>query len=287
MTAPTSQVRVYQDSELIEAVRHGDIAAYGGLYKRHVRAAYNLARQMTRSMAEQDDLVSEAFSKVLDVLREGRGPDSVFRAYLLTVLRHKAYDKTRNDRRVELTEDVTTTVNSVLIAVPFNDTVVAELERALASKAFTQLPERWQSVLWRTEIEGKSPSDIAPEFGLTANGISALAYRAREGLRQAYLQVHLSEASAKPCKPTIKLLGAWTRGGLTKRETLRVDEHLLVCESCHALSVELAAISSAFRLGGAAKSPCIRTASKRQTRGRQLSLTKESGHSSISMKLAS
>jgi DNA-directed RNA polymerase specialized sigma24 family protein len=49
-----------------------------------VSAAYNLARQLARSRAESDDLVSEAFARVLDTLRGGRDPDSAFHAYLAT-----------------------------------------------------------------------------------------------------------------------------------------------------------------------------------------------------------
>ena len=96
------------DAELIDAVRKGTVSAYGSLYERHVASAYNLARQLSRSPAEADDLVSEAFAKVLDTLRGGRGPDSAFRAYLLTALRHTAYDKTRRDRKIELSDDVET-----------------------------------------------------------------------------------------------------------------------------------------------------------------------------------
>jgi hypothetical protein len=35
---------------------------------------------------------------------------------------------------------------------------------------------------------GESPSEIAPLLGMTPNGVSSLAYRAREGLRRAYLR---------------------------------------------------------------------------------------------------
>ena len=59
----------------------------------------------------------------------------------------------------------------------------------MIARAFASLPERWQAVLWHTEIEGARPADVAPLLGLTANGVAALAYRAREGLRQAYLQM--------------------------------------------------------------------------------------------------
>ncbi|HEY2700570.1 MAG TPA: sigma factor, partial [Pseudonocardiaceae bacterium] len=98
MATVPAEVPGPSDAELIDEVRGGKISSYGALYERHVTAAYNLARQLSRSTAESDDLVSEAFSRVLDTLRAGRGPDVAFRAYLLTALRHVAYDKTRRDR---------------------------------------------------------------------------------------------------------------------------------------------------------------------------------------------
>ncbi|WP_045315289.1 sigma-70 family RNA polymerase sigma factor [Lentzea aerocolonigenes] len=244
MATVPADVQGPSDAELIESVRGGTIDAYGQLYERHVSAAYNLARQLARSQAEADDLVSEAFAKVLDTLRAGRGPDSAFRAYLLTALRHTAYDKTRRDKKVDLTEDMT----DVAPAVQFSDTAVAGLERSLAARAFAALPERWQMVLWHTEIEGQSPADVAPLLGLTANGVSALAYRAREGLKQQYLQMHLAETDAERCKATVDKLGAWTRAGLSKREATQVEAHLDECGRCRALAAELADVNGALRI---------------------------------------
>ena len=249
------------DAELIAEVRDGKIASYGTLYERHAGAAHNLARQLARSSSEADDLVSEAFAKVLDTLRGGKGPDAAFRAYLLTALRHTAYDKTRKDKRVDLNEDMSDVGGAVgeALTVPFSDTAVAGLERTLAAKAFARLPERWQAVLWHTEIEGQTPAEVAPLLGLTANGVSALAYRAREGLRQAYLQVHLAENSAERCRASADKLGAWTRDGLSKRERAQVENHLDECENCRALAAELADVNTGLRgiiapivLGGAA-----------------------------------
>jgi len=248
------------DAELIDSVRGGQIASYGTLYERHVGAAYNLARQLARSSTEADDLVSEAFAKLLDRLRAGKGPDSAFRAYLLTALRHTAYDKTRKDRRLDLNEDMAHVGGSArdALTTPFADTAVAGLERTLAAKAFARLPERWQAVLWHTEIEQQTPAQVAPLLGLTANGVSALAYRAREGLRQAYLQVHLAETGAERCHAAADKLGAWTRDGLSKRERAQVETHLDECERCRVLALELADINGGLRaavaplvLGGA------------------------------------
>lgn len=246
MATVPAEIEGPSDADLINAVRGGTVSAYGSLYERHVASAYNLARQLSRSPAEADDLVSEAFAKVLDTLRAGRGPDSSFRAYLLTALRHTAYDKTRRDRKVELSDDVEAAGGAAL-AQPFSDTAVAGLERSLAARAFARLPERWQAVLWHTEIEAQSPAEVAPILGLTPNGVSALAYRAREGLRQAYLQVHLAETVDSRCRAAAEKLGAWTRGGLAKREKAQVDAHLDGCARCRALAAELADVNGAMR----------------------------------------
>ena len=94
------------DAELIAAVRGGDAEAYGALFERHAGAARNLARQHSRNDADADDLVSEAFAKVLQVLHSGGGPDVSFRAYLFTTLRRVAYDRTRAGAKVQLTDDL-------------------------------------------------------------------------------------------------------------------------------------------------------------------------------------
>lgn len=245
-----TSVAVYpSDADLIISVRAGDIGAYGTLYERHVTAAHTLARQLSRSTLEGDDLVSEAFARVLDMLRADRGPDSAFRAYLLTALRNVAYNKIRRDRKVDLTEDVTEVggIHIEKITEPFRDTALDGLERSMAARAFADLPERWQAVLWHTEIRGRSPAEVAPVLGLTANSVAALAYRAREGLRQAYLQAHLAETTAEHCPGIVDKLGAWTRDGLKKREAAEVEAHLNECERCRLLVTELAEANGDLR----------------------------------------
>src|SRR5680860_1809169 len=83
------------DPELISRVREGDVAAYGILFSRHVDPATRLARLLI-GQSDADDLVSEAFVKVLNVLIGGGGPDVAFRAYLLTAVRRLHIDKVRS-----------------------------------------------------------------------------------------------------------------------------------------------------------------------------------------------
>jgi len=53
------------DAELLAAVREGNDAAFGELYRRHVGAGRAAARALTRSQADADDAVAEAFARVL------------------------------------------------------------------------------------------------------------------------------------------------------------------------------------------------------------------------------
>ena len=239
MTDLLSDIDAPSDAELISRVRGGDVAAYGELFSRHKDAANRLAKQLVRG-PDSDDLVSEAFAKVLTVLQGGGGPDVAFRAYLLTAVRRLHVDRVRAGQRLQTTDDMT----PFDPGVPFKDTAVAGFETGAAAKAFASLPERWQLVLWHLEVEGQKPADIAPLLGMSANSVSALAYRAREGLRQAFLTMHLSDISETECRWVNEHLGAFVRKGLSKRDATKVQTHLDGCRRCTAMYLELADVNS-------------------------------------------
>lgn len=227
------------DAELISAVRGGDVEAYGVLFERHADAARRLSRQLV-SAGDADDLVSEAFVKVLAVLQRGGGPDIAFRAYLLTAVRRLRVDRIRATSKLHTTDDM----EMFDPGVPFRDTTIEGFENAAAARAFASLPERWQLVLWHTEVEDQKPSDIAPLLGMSPNSVSALAYRAREGLRQAFLNEHVTEIEGETCRWTHDHLGPYIRNGLARRDVTKVDRHLEECRPCAGIYLELVEVNS-------------------------------------------
>ena len=243
------------DPELIASTRSGDTTAYAVLYERHVHSARRLARILSSDPAGADDLVSETFAKLLHVFREGGGPDLAFRPYMLQTLRNTFYDRVRRDKRVEFTDDLSPHDPGEI----YVDPAVEGQERRYAALAFGKLPERWRMVLWHTEVEEDSPAQIALLLGMTPNGVSALAYRAREKLRQNYLTEHAADSPREACRWTVDRIGARVRGKLGDRDALKVDEHLDSCVTCNLLFAELTELNSGLRgvlagvfLGGAA-----------------------------------
>ena len=81
---------------------------------------------------------------------------------------------------------------------------------------------------------------------MSANSVSALAYRAREGLRQAYLQMHTADLVDPDCRWTHAKLGAYVRKGLSRRDVQKVETHLDGCRKCMAMYLELDEVNSSL-----------------------------------------
>lgn len=231
------------DAHLVLLVRAGTTAAFETLYARHQSMARTVAAAQLDNFADVDDVVADAFASVYQSLAAGKGPDSFFRAYLLTAVRRVAHRVNRDATRTSPTSEsyILDTVDA------HDDPAVATFESAAVAQAFRSLPERWQEVLWYVDIEGLKPAAASPLMGLTPNGVSALALRAREGLRQAYLQNHISTSAGEDCEEYSTQLGAYSREGLSRRKQARVQEHLEGCPKCTALLLDLSDVQSAMR----------------------------------------
>ena len=179
-------IRQLDDAELIENTRAGDSAAYGELYRRHYRAARATAQALTRNPCDADDLISEAFARVLRASRSGGGPNVSFRPYLMAAVRNVFYDRVRCNR--ELPSDKMSDEANIALLDDGSENDGDHEHHASVTAALAALPERWRRVLWHAEVEGLSAAEIGVLFGLAPSAVAALAYRAREGLRQAYVR---------------------------------------------------------------------------------------------------
>ncbi|SED23584.1 RNA polymerase sigma factor, sigma-70 family [Streptomyces misionensis] len=239
------------DAELIERMRAGDDSAYEELYRRHAGAVRRYARTCCRDAHTAEDLTAEVFARMLQAVRGGSGPEHAVRAYLLTSVRRVAAHWLRSARREQLVDDFATFAQQAARSAEVSDDDTLELgadvralheaEQSMAMRAFRSLPERWQAVLWHTEVEDESPSEVAVLFGLDANGTRVLASRAREGLKQAYLQAHVSATltADADCARYADQLGSYARRKLRVRAERGLRKHLAECARCRLAAAQI------------------------------------------------
>lgn len=231
------------DADLVLRTRSGDKEAFGELWFRHYRSGIAVARSVSTGH-DPDDLVQEAYTRIYQSILRGGGPTGSFRAYLFTSIRNTAAAWGRAGR--ETAFDLLDTVEDPASS---DEATAAALDRGLTHSAFRSLPTRWQEVLWYTEIEQMKPSEIAPLLGMKATAVAQLAFRAREGLREAWIQAHLkSVADGSDCQWTIEHLGAHARANLSRRDQRKVDEHLAECARCTIVAAEAKEVSSRLAL---------------------------------------
>ncbi len=235
------------DAELVDGVVAGYDDAFAELYERHSLAAWRLGQTVTGNADDAADAVAEAFARVLVAVRAGHLDNgSSFRSYLLTATRNAALDNIRKTGRSRPTEgDILAELESASPTPP--ERLSGDEEAALIAEAFRNLPERWRSVLWLTEVEDVATKEAARRLGLTPNGAAQLAVRARAGLRERFLQAHLRKTSEPECQATVQRLGAYVGGGLAPRDLAKVDQHLAGCSSCQTRKEELEDVRTSLR----------------------------------------
>lgn len=215
------------DGELVELARRGERAAYAELWRRHASAGIAVARSHSPSL-DAEDLVAEAFSRIFATILAGGGPQEAFRPYLFTTIRNTAagWGKGRRELPVEDAEAIEDPRFSA-------DTAELAIDGSLAVEAYRRLPVAWQEALWYAEVEGLAPRELAPLLGLSPNAAAALAYRAREGLRLAWIEVHIARTpEGSECRWTVERLAPYLRGKVTKRARARIEEHVAGCTDC-------------------------------------------------------
>ncbi|WP_435745932.1 sigma-70 family RNA polymerase sigma factor [Nocardioides sp. SYSU DS0663] len=214
------------DAELLSSARAGAPSAIAELYDRHRAAAWRFARTMTDETTAED-VVAEAFTKVFAALRKGRGPAGALRPYLFSAIRNAYVDRVRGERRIVWVDD-----HDQLDRPHAGTTPEEMIESQLLATAYRSLPERWQTVLWHTAVEGEDHATVGRLLGISPNAVAATAFRAREGLRRGYLAAHLGAARDPECRATREQLPALIRGKLGRRQRQAAERHLETCEAC-------------------------------------------------------
>ena len=238
---------------LLQAARDGSPGAFATLYDRHRTFAIAVARRELGAVAEPvpEDVAEVAFLRVLTALRNGKGPHDTLRANLATTVRREVWRANRRLRRQDRVVDRwasdqerSTDREPDLLAQRWP---AGELgSHRLLGEAFGALSERWREVLWLTEVEGRKPAEVAPLLGLSAGSVSALAYRARNGLLTAYVAAYRRSTDRSECAAIAERLGRHLAAGSAATGFDDVIEHLERCAPCRDVRRGVDVVGAAF-----------------------------------------
>lgn len=221
------------DAELLRELRDGEHDAYVVLWERHIGAALRYARRMFPSRAE--DLASESFLAIYQqVTTAGGGPEFAFRSYLKAVIRNISIRWRKEANRFDDTVEPD--------AVDFRDALSLVERESNANEllgAFQELPERWQKVLWLSEVAEVARPEIARELGIKPNAVSALHRRARSGLKLQWLTRQVPVLLRDDESHAAHLLPRYLTEPDDQILALEVTTHLETCGMCSDLLVSL------------------------------------------------
>jgi RNA polymerase sigma-70 factor (ECF subfamily) len=193
MTSPT---RTTTDAEaaLVEALRREDPAAAATLVERFGDRVYRLARRITSSNEDAEEVTQDALWTAARKIHTFKG-ESAFGSWLYRITANAAYMKLRSrkskaneialddvlpsldeeGRHFEPMDDWSARVDAAALQGELRD----HLEEAIAG-----LPAEYRTALILHDIEGLSNPDIAEALGISLPAVKSRVHRSRLFLRQ-------------------------------------------------------------------------------------------------------
>ena len=153
-----------------------DEAAFVEVHRRVARPLWAYLRRMTGSSAQADDLLQEAFTRLL-VQTSPPVDEAAQRAWLFRVASNLAIDAMRRGRREVATEPADE-LRSPAPSGPGRDPILARE----MGRAFGRLDVKERALLWLAYVEDATHRDIAGALGLRESSVRVLLFRARKKL---------------------------------------------------------------------------------------------------------
>lgn len=152
----------------------------------HLDAAYTLARYLTRSDHDAQDVVQDASLRALRHFQTFRGAGSdEGRAWLLAIVRNTAYSWQRGRRGDAHTTEFDEERHSEAVADEHPEAaLVARDERAVLRRAIDELAPEFREVIVLRELEGLSYKEIAEVAGVPVGTVMSRLSRARRRLEE-------------------------------------------------------------------------------------------------------
>jgi RNA polymerase sigma-70 factor, ECF subfamily len=166
------------DEELMRRIAEGDKRAFALLAPRHAARAIGLARRLTGSGDDAEEIVQEALLRVWINAPRWRA-EAAFRTWFYRIVVNLSLNRRRRAPFAALTE---ASDPADLSPDPAQRLERNETDRQVAA-AVASLPARQRLVIMLTYDEGLSNADAAAALDASVSGVEALLVRAKRTLR--------------------------------------------------------------------------------------------------------
>jgi RNA polymerase sigma-70 factor (ECF subfamily) len=176
------------DTELIAAVRKGDVSQFETLITRYQPRVFATARRYARREDEVQDIVQEVFIKAFQKLDSFRA-EAPFEHWLMRMAVRTCYDFLRahqRNRETMLTDLSDPEVDWLerFAAGPDDNSKNTDAARALVERVMSQLSPDARLVITLLEIEDRSVKEISKLTGWSVPLVKVRAFRARAQMKK-------------------------------------------------------------------------------------------------------
>jgi RNA polymerase sigma-70 factor (ECF subfamily) len=148
----------------------------------HFDAAYNLARWLTRSAEDANDVVQEAYLRAFTFFDSFRGGDG--RAWLFSIVRNTCYTWLHKNRAHDLMTEFDEAMHSSPAESNPESLQLRRADSEMLKQGLEKLPAEFREVLVLREMEGLSYKEIAEVSGIAIGTVMSRLSRARKRLHE-------------------------------------------------------------------------------------------------------
>jgi len=167
------------DEELMLRVRNDEVETLSELFERHHVALFNFFYRLTGDAAGSEDLVQDAFYRVLKYRRTYK-PGTAFRTWMYQIARN-----VRNDRFRKQREEVDLEAAPVATVLPV-DTVDGQQQVTRLKQALLLLPEEKRELLLLSRFHGLKYEEIARVLQCEVGTVKVRVHRALQELKEHF-----------------------------------------------------------------------------------------------------
>lgn len=185
---PVRQDRGRNDAErsLIERAQQGDEEAFATLFQSHKKRVYSVCLQMTRDVADAEDLTQDAFMQVFRSLNSFRG-DSAFSTWLHRIAVNTVLMKLRRRKSPpavsldqNLMEDSFSLKNIIGKVDP---SLSGAVDRIALRRAIEELPQGCRQIFDLHEVKGYQHHEIAELLQCSIGNSKSQLHKAKLKMR--------------------------------------------------------------------------------------------------------